>query len=157
MPDMTTALRHLGWSDSRLMSEPIWSRPGVLELPADSGGRTVADLLAHIVDGAQWYCYCLNELPLAPVDSPRDANDVLRLAEVLSRLNGSLASAAALPDQDLKVDDNGTSLHVTRSMILAQACYHSTEHRTQIDAALRAAGIPGLDLDAYDLWSFLSS
>ena len=61
---------------------------------------------------------------------------------------------AAVPDESLVIEDEGGTRTVTRSMLLSQAIYHSTEHRTQIACALDAAGIAGLDLDEFDLWHF---
>ncbi len=155
MPDMTTALRHLVWADARLLSEPIWDVPEALTYATGEGERTMAELIAHIVDGAQWYRYCLTAAPMLEISAPRNRTDVDQLNHELASLNNSLLAQASSADEALIVDDGGRELRVTRAMILAQACYHSTEHRSQIDSALRAGGFTGLDLDSYDLWTFL--
>jgi uncharacterized damage-inducible protein DinB len=150
------ALRHLSWADNRLFSASLWQEPGILRLPGDGESRTIADLLLHIARGAQWYRYCLTGEPLLDLVVPLSSDDVYDLGIVLVDLDATLTAEADLPDTTLVVEEPGKTLHVTRSMLLAQACYHSTEHRTQIDAALRIAGHPGLELDSYDLWNFTS-
>jgi len=78
------------------------------------------------------------------------------MAAHLDTMNGLLIEQGKLSDEVLELEDENGPVTISRSALLAQACYHSTEHRTQIASSLTHAGVPGLDLDRFDLWHWYS-
>ena len=151
---MTTALEHLRWVDNLLFTTMAELPEAALTTKSGSADRTVAYLLQHIVGGAEWYRYCLSEVPWTNLAVPMNAAALDELRLHLDSMNSLLIEQATVPDESLVIEDEGGARTVTRSMLLSQAIYHSTEHRTQIACALDAAGIAGLDLDEFDLWHF---
>ena len=125
MVEMTTALRHLRWADDLLFEQMATLPSEALDATYGPKDWTVSHLARHMVGSAEWFCFCLTGMPWTDLVLPRNPAD----------LEAGTRSAM-------------------RSIVLAQACYHSTEHRTQIACALEVSGIPGITLDNYDLWAF---
>jgi len=152
MIDMTTSLRHLRWADA-LLFHTLGDMPvSALAVPCDSTGRTVAHLLQHIVNGGEWYRFCLTGAMWTDVLLPAGPEDLAAMAAHLDSMNALLIEQGTMNDEVLSLEDESGPVTISRSALLSQACYHSTEHRTQIASALTLAGVPGLDLDMFDLW-----
>jgi len=156
MIDVTTSLGHLRWADALLFSTLRDMPASTLSVPCDSTGRTVAHLLQHIVNGGEWYRFCLTGAMWTDVVLPAAPDDLASMAAHLDTMNGLLIEQGKLSDEVLELEDENGPVTISRSALLAQACYHSTEHRTQIASALTLAGVPGLDLDRFDLWHWYS-
>ena len=77
-----------------------------------------------------------------------------RAAGSNNALDDVLLAEGAKADEEVHFEDEDGPRSALRSIVLAQACYHSTEHRTQIACALEVNAIPGITLDDYDLWAF---
>ena len=152
MIDMSTSLRHLRWADALLFSTMSAMPASALSVPCDSTGRTVAHLLQHMVNGGEWYRFCLTGAMWTDVILPTGPDDLASMAAHLDSMNMLLIEQGQLADEVLELEDENGPITITRSALLSQACYHSTEHRTQIASALTLAGVPGLDLDRFDLW-----
>ena len=154
MTDMTTALRHLRWADERLFAQLAELPDAALDATYGPANWTVAHLAEHIVGGAEWYRYCLTGVRWSDLVLPRTPADLDALRRHLGAINDVLLAEGSKPDEDIRFEDEDGPRSALRSMLLAQACYHSTEHRTQIACALEVNGIPGITLDDYDLWAF---
>ena len=157
MISMTTALRHLAWADDRLFRSLASLPPEALAASYAGPEWTVAHLARHIVGGAEWYRYCLVGERWTDLTLPTSPADLDSLREHLAGINAVLLAQGDEADELLTYEDEDGDNSAPRSMLLAQACYHSTEHRTQIACALEVSGITGLTLDDYDLWSFTSA
>lgn len=156
MIDLSRGLRHLAWADAAFFGD-------LSRLPAEALGAryapdawTVGALAAHIVGGAEWYCYCLAGEPWTDLQPPASSQDVVRLGERLSALDAILLAQAEHPDGRVEFEDEDGPRSAWKSTILTQACLHSIEHRAQIACALDAGGFGGVVLDDYDLWAFES-
>lgn len=156
MIDLTRSLRHLAWADAKLFADLAAMPAAAYDVPTKEGGQTVGELARHIVDGAEWYCFCLNGNPWTELPLPRSREDLTVLATRLEALDRMLLAEALVPDAQVTFSDEGGVSRAMRSTILAQACYHATEHRAQLALALDLAGIGGIDLDTYDFWAFES-
>ena len=73
----------------------------------------------------------------------------------MASLDGSLLENLSLPDEKLEIQGEDGIIHATRSLILSQAVMHSAEHKGQIAAIMKQHGFH-IDLDALDVWSFVS-
>ena len=154
---MSTALRHLAWADGQLFAQLASLPPSALKARLGPSGQSVGALAVHIVAGAEWFRYCLTGYPYSELVTPVFPADLLLLREHLLEIDGVLLAEANEVDELVSFADETGPRSVLRSTILAQAAYHSTEHRTQIACALDAAGTRGLCLDDYDLWAFTKS
>ncbi len=157
MISMTTTLRHLAWADDRLFRSLAALPPEALAASYAGPEWTVAHLARHIVSGAEWYRYCLIGERWTDLALPTGPADLDALREHLAGINAVLLAQGDEADELLTFEDEDGDSSAMRSMLLAQACYHSTEHRTQIACALEVSGISGLTLDDFDLWSFTAA
>lgn len=148
------ALRHCAWADAKLFDALATLPEAALDARYAPTAWSVRQLAVHIVEGAEWYAYCLRGRPWTDMQAPRDHADLRMLAERLAALNALLLEEGDLPDDRVTFDDEDGPRTVMRSTLLAQACLHSIEHRTQIACALEVSGIGGVVLDDYDLWAF---
>ena len=157
MIDMTTVLRHLAWADDLLFTQLAGLPASALGATYGPSDLTVAHLARHIVGGAEWYRYCLIGVRWTDLELPETASDLDHLRVHLLGINRVLLAEASKEDEAVQFIDEDGPRTALRSMILAQACYHSTEHRTQIACALEVSGTAGITLDDYDLWAWTLS
>jgi uncharacterized damage-inducible protein DinB len=73
----------------------------------------------------------------------------------MATLDAHLLENLSLPDDKLEIEGEDGIIHATRSLILSQAVMHSAEHKGQIAAIMKQHG-RHIDLDALDVWSFVS-
>lgn len=154
MVEMTTALRHLRWADDLLFEQMATLPSEALDATYGPKDWTVSHLARHMVGSAEWFCFCLTGIPWTDLVLPRNPADLDALRQRLRALNDVLLTEASKADEEVHFEDEDGTRSAMRSIVLAQACYHSTEHRTQIACALEVSGIPGITLDDYDLWAF---
>lgn len=154
MIDMATALRHLSWADELLFTQLAGLPAGALDSTYAARELTVGHLARHIVGAAEWYRHCLTGVEWTDLGLPETAGDLDELRLHLRDINAVLLAEASKDDEAVEFTDEDGPRSAKRSIILAQACYHSTEHRTQIACALEVSGIGGITLDDYDLWAW---
>ena len=159
MIDLGRGLRHLAWADAWMVERLGELPPEAMLARYSEGSWSVARLAIHIVGGAEWYRYCLTEVPwtdLAPPSTEPEALQqyVLSLAPHLAAIDALLLEQASLPDAQVAFTDEDGERHAWRSTILTQACLHGVEHRAQIACALEVSGFAGFALDDIDLWAF---
>lgn len=152
----TTArlLRHMAWANQRVYS-------ALEDLPDLALGTYIVDaewtagrILQHIVEGAQWYVFCLTGAPARDIKLPESIKDLNLLREQLAESDAKLLSQSEFPDEYLTIKEEDGSWEALRSTILAQAVYHAIEHRTQLIDALQSKGFSPISLDDLDLWQF---
>jgi uncharacterized damage-inducible protein DinB len=153
--DFSPSLRHMSWANQSLFRALQTLPVEALQSYSTNPDFDVATILRHIVDGAEWYCYCLtgNHQGWNQVH-PTSLSDVQRLAETLLELDAILLSQGARDDEMLTIVEDGKTDHFLLSTVIAQSTHHATEHRAQIVAALELRGYRPLSLDDVDLWSF---
>ena len=76
--------------------------------------------------------------------------------KILAELDTVLLSEVPKTDDDLIINAGDEVFNATRSLILSQAVMHAAEHKSQIATILKQHG-HHLDLDALDVWKFVSS
>ena len=146
--------RHMAWANQMVYQ-------AVQDLPDEALGAfiinpewTAGRILQHIVDGAEWYRYCLTGERWNKVDLPNTMSEIAGIATTLAKLDADVASQAVLPDVPLTITEGSDSWQNLRSTILAEAIYHATEHRAQLLDALESKGFVHITLDEIDLWCF---
>jgi uncharacterized damage-inducible protein DinB len=150
------SLRHMAWADAKLFSVLQELPKPALKSSYASPEWSVAHIAMHILQGAEWYCYILIGSKWTELREPESAADVAEMSAYLQRMYETLIEQSTLPDEMVDFEDEDGVNSKPRSMVLAQAIYHSIEHRTQIAIALETNGNRAIDLDTYDLWHFLA-
>ncbi len=155
---MTRSLEHLAWTNDKLFAELAALPAEALAAQYAPDAWPVGRLAMHIVNGAEWYCYCLAGMPWTDLVLPTGPADLEVLRTRLAELDAVLIAQADLPDELVEFQDEDErgpyARTALRSTILAQACLHAAEHRAQIACALEINGFAGITLDDYDVWAF---
>ena len=162
MPDpiLDRLFRHDAWA-TRRMIEHLGSLPeATLSLTAAGSFGTIADTVHHLVAAHAGYVGRVEGLPREALPwpartEPVPTHDGLRaLAAAAATLGERLRAAAGSGGDPLLRYDYGSGMReLPRSVVLAQAIHHATEHRAQVFATLSAHGIEGLTLDDLDVWA----
>ena len=154
MISIERSLRHMAWANQQVFN-------AVMELPWNALGSYVSNpewiagrIMYHIVEGGTWFVHCLgiqhwDELPI-----PESMDDMRALSAKLGEYDALMVAAAELDDELLTFADEDGPRQAWRSMLLAQAVHHATEHRAQLIDALEARGHSPIALDDVDLWHF---
>ena len=155
MISLELSLKHLAWSNQKFFSYFGEMPDEVFGLKAAEDEWPVGKILTHFAGSGEWYSYCLSGAQwsdLKPVTSGAIATEYL---PIMAKLDGHLLENLSLPDDVLDVDSEEGIIHPTRSLILSQAVMHSAEHKGQIAAIMKQHG-HHIDLDALDVWSYVS-
>ena len=157
MIGIDTSLRHMAWANQALFAHLSTLPPAAFSASVTPDSWSVGRLAVHIVGAAEWYRYCLNGTMWTDLDRDWTAADVVALAPSLAELDATLLAEAEAPDAVMTFEDEDGPRSASRSMLLAQATHHATEHRAEIAAALAVHGHSRFDLDAIDLWAFAAA
>ena len=155
MISLELSLKHLAWSNQKFFALFKDMPNEVFGFKAADGEWPVGQILTHFAGSGEWYSYCLSGAQwseLKPVTSGAIATEYL---PIMAKLDGHLLENLSLPDDVLDVDSEEGIIHPTRSLILSQAVMHSAEHKGQIAAIMKQHG-HHIDLDALDVWSYVS-
>jgi uncharacterized damage-inducible protein DinB len=155
MIDLNLSLRHLAWSNQKFFTYFGAMPDEVFQLSAAEGEWSVGKILTHFAGSGEWYSYCLSGAQwtdLKPITSGSIAREYL---PIMAKLDAHLLENLSLPDDKLEIEGEDRIIHATRSLILSQAVMHSAEHKGQIAAIMKQHG-HHIDLDALDVWSYVS-
>jgi uncharacterized damage-inducible protein DinB len=155
MISLELSLKHLAWSNQKFFALFTDMPDEVFGLTAADGEWPVGQILTHFVGSGEWYSYCLSGAQwsdLKPVTSGAVAQEYL---PIIAKLDAHLLENLSLPNETLDVESEEGIIHPTRSLILSQAVMHSAEHKGQIAAIMKQHG-HHIDLDALDIWSYVS-
>lgn len=154
-PTLDRLLRQEAWVTAK-MFEFLRSLPeATLKATAPSTDWDVATTLVHIVDANAAYSERMEGRP-DPADFPKPATHA-DLDTLERRALADLARIRALaadPAPEVVEAGEEETWRYPRSLLLAQALYHSIEHRAQLYGILAANGVEGQTLDDLDHWSF---
>lgn len=156
MISIEMSVRHMMWADAKLF-DSLGAMPAEwLTLHYGNPDWTVGRMAMHLVQGAEWYRYILTGAQWTDVAVPTTPADAVQLGGYLQVLYGTLLEQCARADELIEFEDEDGTRAVPRAMVLSQAVYHATEHRTQIACALEVNGHRAIDLDTFDLWQYLA-
>jgi uncharacterized damage-inducible protein DinB len=147
-------LRHMAWANQSIFSAVQALEPASLASYIANPEWTAAKLLHHIVDGAEWYVYCLTGSQWQNWLEPKSSEDIETLKKRLVDLDAIILKQDELEDEPLLIVEGEKSWKSLRSTIISEAIYHAIEHRAQLLDALEARGYTSIKLDDYDLWRF---
>ncbi len=154
-PTLDRLLRHMAWANAALIRTLAEQTDEALLRAAPRNEWTVAMTLEHLVNAAGGYAARLEQVKRSePMPLPRFVADLAGVAAQAAANDARLREQAGHPEAQLMHPDDPERLPRARSVILAQAIHHATEHRAQIAGALATNGLDAIDLDELDLWAF---
>ena len=148
------SLRHMAWANQQLYTAVQNLDDEALSSYLTNPEWTVATILKHILDGADWYVYCLTGANWHENPKPSTAREAKTLAVSLAEYDAAILSESNKDDELLAIQmEDGVVKH-WRSTLIAQAIHHAAEHRAQLVAALEHHNYSSINLDDIDLWAF---
>ena len=127
----------------------------VFGLKAAEDEWPVGQILTHFAGSGEWYQYCLNGGRWTDLKRITEGAIVIEYLPIMAKLDAVLFENLSLPNDNLEIESEEGIIHATRSVILSQAVMHAAEHKGQIAAILKQHGYH-IDLDALDVWNFIS-
>lgn len=153
---LTTLFVHHRWANLRLLDSCAALTGEQLDATMLGAFGSIRDTLQHITTAEQSYYSRIStgQPRRRPADAPP-----MSLAEMSESLrttgDGLLAWAPRVgADETVTYDWDGEPRQVPKTIILAQAINHATEHRAQVLAMLTQLGIEPPELDG---WTFFGS
>lgn len=155
MISLETSLKHLAWSNQQFFTLFGPMPDEIFGLRAAEGEWPVGKLLTHLAGSGEWYRYCLTGGKWTDLKRITNGEIALEYLSTIAELDAVLLEELSKPDELLEVESEEGIIHPTRSLILSQAVMHAAEHKGQIAAILKQHG-HHIDLDALDVWSYIS-
>lgn len=141
------------WSNQKMFAEFEKHSVEVFSLSAAPGEWNVGRILAHFLESADWYRYCLTGIKWEEMKVITDQTLLKSAAARLSTLDDLLIAQSETSDDAVQFHDGEKEATAQKSLILGQAISHAAEHKGQLATILKTNGL-NLDLDKLDLWSF---
>lgn len=155
MVNLELSLHHLAWSNQKFFALFKDMPDEIFGLKAAKGEWPVGQILTHFAGSGEWYSYCLSGAQWTDLKPITTGSIALEYLPIMAKLDAHLLENVSLPDDKLEIEGENGIIHATRSLILSQAVMHSAEHKGQIAAIMKQHG-HHIDLDALDVWSFVS-
>ena len=149
--------KHMAWANQEIYKAVQKLDSKVLDYYLIDPEWTVKNIMIHIAGASHLYGQRLNGDPFSKFElNNPDSPDVIdELLEHLERIDAQLVKNSNLDDGEITFMTSKGERSATASSILSQMVFHSAEHRAQIVAALDNHGIRDINLDDYDVWSYI--
>lgn len=148
---LTTLFRHNLWANEHIIDLCAGLSDEQLDATLLGAFGSIRDTLQHIVSAERSY---LSRISTGrPYRRPADAPP-LTVAEMLAWARASGAgliewAPQVQPGDVVEIDWDGVLRDVPKTILLAQAINHATEHRAQVMAILTQLGIEPPELDSW--------
>lgn len=147
------AFDHHVWATIRVIDACLALPPDQLDTTVPGTYGSILETLRHLVGGDASYLWVLSDGSRPEIEEAE-----LGLAELRAVMVANGPAWAAVVDRDLDPEetvvrhrDDGTDSHAPRSVRIAQALHHGTDHRSQVCTALTTLGV---EPPAIDVWDF---
>jgi len=149
--------KHMAWANQEIYKAVQKLDSKVLDYYLIDPEWTVKNIMIHIAGASHLYGQRLNGDPFSKfeLNNPDSPDVVDELLEHLERIDAQLVKNSNLDDGEITFMTSKGERSATASSILSQMVFHSAEHRAQIVAALDNHGIREINLDDYDVWSYI--
>lgn len=120
---------------------------------------TVKNIMIHIVKAAHLYGQRLDGNSFSPLElKNEDGSDLINeLIGELDRIDSNFLKHVNKDDGDITYMTSQGERTSKVSTIVSQMIFHAAEHRAQIVAALDKHGERSINLDNYDVWSYVNA
>ena len=151
--------KHMAWANQEIYKAVQKLDSKVLDYYLIDPEWTVKNIMIHIAGASHLYGQRLNGDPFSKFElNNPDSPDVIdELLEHLQRIDAQLVQNSNLDDGEITFMTSKGERSATASSILSQMVFHSAEHRAQIVAALDNHGVRDINLDDYDVWSYIDN
>ena len=151
--------KHMAWANQEIYKAVQKLDSKVLHYYLIDPEWTVKNIMIHIAGASHLYGQRLNGDPFSKFElNNPDSPDVIdELLEHLQRIDAQLVKNSNLDDGEITFMTSKGERSATASSILSQMVFHSAEHRAQIVAALDNHGVRDINLDDYDVWSYIDN
>jgi len=151
--------KHMAWANQEIYKAVQKLDSNVLDYYLIDPEWTVKNIMIHIAGASHLYGQRLNGDPFSKFElkNPDSPDLIDELLEHLERIDTQLVKNSNLNDGVITFMTSKGERSATASSILSQMVFHSAEHRAQIVAALDNHGVRDINLDDYDVWSYINN
>jgi len=159
MISVEVLLRQMAWANQEIYKEVGKLDIKVLDYFVYDPEWTVKNIMIHIVKAAHLYGQRLDGDSFSPLElKNEDGSDLINeLIGELDRIDSNFLKHVNKDDGDITYMTSQGERTSKVSTIVSQMIFHAAEHRAQIVAALDKHGERSINLDNYDVWSFVNA
>ena len=158
MISLDLLLKHMQWANKEIYSEVSELDSKVLDYFVVDPEWKVKTIMLHIAKASNNYAQYLQgatEPTSLNLEEPLNSDDIKILIEKLYKIDQVLIDNQNIGDVDLTfITRRGEQTHKS-STVFSQMVFHAAEHRAQIVAALDKHNVRSINLDNYDVWSYI--
>ena len=158
MISLDLLLKHMQWANKEIYSEVSELDSKVLDYFVVDPEWKVKTIMLHIAKASNNYAQYLQgatEPTSLDLEEPLNSDDIKFLIEKLYEIDQVLIDNQNIGDVDLTfITRRGEQTHKS-STVFSQMVFHAAEHRAQIVAALDKHNVRSINLDNYDVWSYI--
>ena len=159
MISVEVLLKQMAWANQEIYKEVGKLDNEVLDYFVYDPEWTVKNIMIHIVKAAHLYGQRLDGDSFSPLElTNSDGSDLVNeLIDELDRIDTNFLKHVNAEDGDLTYTTSQGERTSKISTIVSQMIFHAAEHRAQIVAALDKHGERFINLDNYDVWSYIDA
>ena len=158
MISLDLLLKHMQWANKEIYSEVAKLDSEVLDYYVIDPEWKIKTILLHIAKASNNYGQFINgvtETEPLELEEPSSSDDIKVLTDKLYEIDQGLIDNQGIGDVDLTIKMRSGVKEHKSSTIFSQMVFHAAEHRAQIVAALDRHNVRSINLDDYDVWSYI--
>ena len=158
MISLDLLLKHMQWANKEIYSEVAKLDSVVLDYYVIDPEWKIKTILLHIAKASNNYGQFVNgvtETEPLELEEPSSSDDIKVLTDKLYEIDQGLIDNQGIGDVDLTIKMRSGVKEHKSSTIFSQMVFHAAEHRAQIVAALDRHNVRSINLDDYDVWSYI--
>ena len=158
MISLDLLLKHMQWANKEIYSEVAKLDSEVLDYYVIDPEWKVKTILLHIAKASNNYGQFVSgvtETKPLELEEPSSSDDIKVLTDKLYEIDQDLIDNQGIGDVDLTIKMRSGVKEHKSSTIFSQMVFHAAEHRAQIVAALDRHDVRSINLDDYDVWSYI--
>ena len=158
MISLDLLLKHMQWANKEIYSEVAKLDSEVLDYYVIDPEWKIKTILLHIAKASNNYGQFVNgvtETEPLELEEPSSSDDIKVLTDKLYEIDQGLIDNQGIGDIDLTIKMRSGVKEHKSSTIFSQMVFHAAEHRAQVVAALDRHNVRSINLDDYDVWSYI--
>ena len=158
MISLDLLLKHMQWANKEIYTEDSKLDSEVLDYYVIDPEWKIKTILLHIAKASNNYGQFINgvtETEPLELEEPSSSDDIKVLTDKLYEIDQGLIDNQGIGDVDLTIKMRSGVKEHKSSTIFSQMVFHAAEHRAQIVAALDRHNVRSINLDDYDVWSYI--
>ena len=158
MISLDLLLKHMQWANKEIYSEVAKLDSEVLDYYVIDPEWKVKTILLHIAKASNNYGQFVSgvtETKPLELEEPSSSDDIKVLTDKLYEIDQGLIDNQGIGDVDLTIKMRSGVKEHKSSTIFSQMVFHAAEHRAQRVAAVDRHNGRSINLDDYDVWSYI--